>query len=140
MVVHVKKEQAQLQDATALLATVETTVKLTSTSAQTILVSLEYARKALVQIQAVHVTWATLVIHATYQYRVYQTPARMVALVYPSLRLTVILYMSVNAHHSTLVMTVKRQLVVENILTAPVHCSAKLAAPVIHTPHTCHSW
>ena len=138
MVVHVKKEQAQLQGATALVATVEKTVKLTSISAQTILASLEYARKALVQIQAVHVTWATLVIHATSQYHVFQIPARMVALVYPSL--TVILYMPVNAHHSTLAMTVKQQLVVESILTVLVHCSAKLAVPVIHTPHTCLSW
>ena len=120
------------------MATVETIVKWTSTFAQTILASLEYARKALVQRQAVSVTWATLVIHVTYQYRVYQIPARMVALVYPSL--TVILYMPVSAHHSTLAMTVKRQLVVESVLTALVHCSAKLAVPVMHTLHTCHSW
>ena len=84
------------------------------------------------------VTWATLVIHATYQYRVFQIPARMVALVYPSL--TVILYMPVSAHHSTPAMTVKRQLVVKSILTALLHCSAKLAVPVIHTQHMCHSW
>ena len=115
----------------------EIIVKLTLTFAQMILASLEDVRKALVQRQAVHVTLATLVIHAIYHCHVYQIHARMVALVYPNP--TVILSMPVNAHLSTLAMTVKQLLVVESILTAQIHCSAKLAAPVIHTLHMCHS-
>ena len=136
MVVHVKKESAQLQVATVLAVMTEIIVKLTSTFAQMILASLEDARKVLVQRQAVSVTLATLVIHATYNYRVYQTHARMVALVYPNP--TVILSMPVSVHLSTQAMTVKQSLVVENILTAQIHYSAKSAAPVIHILHMCH--